>query len=115
MAFEDFSKGGVSRPLCKDVPASASMLRVVFKSNLTHAMADDLYNHINDIMDHYKEVEPKIVEKRNCMLQLNAIRGQVERSSNNNFSDISSVRKAMEERRASARATHIRTNSHTAC
>jgi glutamate decarboxylase len=55
LSFEDFSKGGVTGPLCKDEPEFASMFRVVFKSNLTHSMADDLFKRLNDVIEHFKE------------------------------------------------------------
>eukprot|EP00536_Pseudo-nitzschia_multiseries_P016492 jgi/Psemu1/263672/estExt_Genewise1Plus.C_11290003 len=56
LSFEDFGKGSVS-PLCKDEEKNASMFRVVFKSNLTHQMADDLFNRLAEVMEHIKEVE----------------------------------------------------------
>lgn len=60
LSFEDFSKGKVTGPLCKGEPTSASMFRVVFKSNLTYAMAEDLLEHIAKIMDHVKVKEGNI-------------------------------------------------------
>jgi len=57
LSFEDFGKGGVVGPLCKDESADASMFRVVFKSNLTHVLADDLFSRIKEIMDHVEEIE----------------------------------------------------------
>jgi hypothetical protein len=54
LSFEDFTKGGESGPLCKDEPADASMFRVVFKSNLTMSMADDLFNRVIELIDHWK-------------------------------------------------------------
>jgi hypothetical protein len=55
LSFEDFSKGGESRPLCMDEPADTSMFRVVFKSNLTMSMADDLFNRVVELVDHWKD------------------------------------------------------------
>jgi hypothetical protein len=55
LSFEDFTKGGESGPLCKDESAVASMFRVVFKSNLTMSMADDLFNRIVELIDHWKD------------------------------------------------------------
>jgi len=55
LSFEDFSDGGKAKPLCKDEPVDASMFRVVFKSNLTLAMADDLFTHLIEVIDHWKE------------------------------------------------------------
>jgi len=55
LSFEDFGNGGAIAPFCKDEPVEASMFRVVFKSNLTLAMAEDLVERIEDLCDHYKE------------------------------------------------------------
>jgi len=55
LSFEDFSKGGESSELCKDEPQTASMFRVVFKSNLTRSMADDLFARLNEIVETYKD------------------------------------------------------------
>mmetsp|Transcript_25313 Transcript_25313/g.69783 ORF Transcript_25313/g.69783 Transcript_25313/m.69783 type:complete len:136 (+) Transcript_25313:2502-2909(+) len=57
LSFEDFGRGRVSTALCKDEQKNASMFRVVFKSNLTHQMADDLFNRLAEVMEHIKEVE----------------------------------------------------------
>jgi len=57
LSFEDFGRGRVSTALCKDEEKNASMFRVVFKSNLTHQMADDLFNRLAEVMEHIKEVE----------------------------------------------------------
>jgi glutamate decarboxylase len=63
LSFEDYTKGGMSGPLCKDEPADATMFRVVFKSNLTTYLADDLFRRITEIMDHVKAIEsPKVTE-----------------------------------------------------
>ena len=55
LSFEDFSKGGEARALCGDEPKTASMFRVVFKSNLTRSMAEDLFARLNEIVENYKK------------------------------------------------------------
>ena len=63
LSFEDFSRDGASTALCKDEEKSASMFRVVFKSNLTHQMADDLFHRLAEIMQHVKEMEQAEAKK----------------------------------------------------
>lgn len=55
LSFEDFSKDGEMGPLCKDEPMAASMFRVVFKSNLTVSMADDLFERLIECVEHWKD------------------------------------------------------------
>ena len=57
LSFEDFSNHGKLAPLCSDEPMSASMFRVVFKSNLTHVMAKDLYRRLKEVLDHFRKEE----------------------------------------------------------
>jgi len=56
LSFEDFGNGGVLAPFCSDEPKEASMFRVVFKSNLTLALCEDLTSRIVDVIDHLKEI-----------------------------------------------------------
>mmetsp|Transcript_15733 Transcript_15733/g.34031 ORF Transcript_15733/g.34031 Transcript_15733/m.34031 type:complete len:116 (+) Transcript_15733:2219-2566(+) len=65
LSFEDFGKDGAnaSTALCKDEEKSASMFRVVFKSNLTQVMAEDLFHRLAEIMQHVKEVEQAEAKK----------------------------------------------------
>jgi len=55
LSFEDFGNGGVVSAFCSDEPKSASMFRVVFKSNLTLALCEDLTSRIDEVITHFKE------------------------------------------------------------
>ena len=55
LSFEDFSQDGKLAPLCSDEPMSASMFRVVFKSNLTHVLCKDLFRRLHEVMNHFKK------------------------------------------------------------
>jgi len=95
LSFEDFSDGAKVKPLCKDEPASASMFRVVFKSNLTQALADNLFIHISEIMEHLKLEEPAHESKEHAAR------------------NVTSIRRAMAIRKKSTKKEH--TNRHAAC
>jgi len=55
LSFEDFGNGGVVSAFCSDEPKSASMFRVVFKSNLTLSLCEDLTSRIDEVITHFKE------------------------------------------------------------
>jgi len=55
LSFEDFGNGGVESAFCSDEPKSASMFRVVFKSNLTLSLCEDLTSRIDEVITHLKE------------------------------------------------------------
>ena len=101
LSFEDFGMGGKVGPLCKDEPASASMFRVVFKSNLTTVLAEDLFARICEVMDHVKEIKAENTSKK--------------------AGDIISIRRAIEKRVSEKmdtvlnKATKTFANAHKAC
>ena len=66
-SFEDFSKGGELGSICKDEPARSSMFRVVFKSNLTHVMMNDLCNRLDEVVHHLQQ-KCAITTVRNAIL-----------------------------------------------
>eukprot|EP00567_Pseudictyota_dubia_P014191 CAMPEP_0197437360 /NCGR_PEP_ID=MMETSP1175-20131217/4615_1 /TAXON_ID=1003142 /ORGANISM="Triceratium dubium, Strain CCMP147" /LENGTH=587 /DNA_ID=CAMNT_0042966859 /DNA_START=92 /DNA_END=1855 /DNA_ORIENTATION=+ len=45
LGFENFMNGGIMEPLFNDVDATATMFRIVVKSNLTRSLAEDLTGH----------------------------------------------------------------------
>ena len=119
LSFEDFSKGGEAGPLCKDEDELASMFRVVFKANLTHTMADDLFNRVNEIMEHYKEVEPEQVQVE-TPAELDEITPMSSRQSllagARNSRNSVSVRRAMSVRKSMLNDSTMNfSNQHAAC
>lgn len=50
LSFENFTKGGEVDDLFKDEKGSATMFRVVVKSNLTSALAEDLIRALHEIL-----------------------------------------------------------------
>jgi len=115
LSFEDFSKGGESEPLCKDEPADTSMFRVVFKSNLTMSMADDLFNRVVELVNHWKD-EAKDEDRDTFQIDVapdkrSAFKKQHKRAM--------SVREAL-QRRSMNSATNLEgsqpySNGHSAC
>ena len=99
LSFEDFGKGGITGPLCKDEDSSASMFRVVFKSNLTLVLAEDLFRRISDIMEHVKrmaEAEAKAPKLDGTIRAITSIRrsmvmhnDEMRRKSQKNFNPCS--------------------------
>mmetsp|Transcript_20554 Transcript_20554/g.56738 ORF Transcript_20554/g.56738 Transcript_20554/m.56738 type:complete len:547 (-) Transcript_20554:863-2503(-) len=55
LSFEDFSRGGTLAPLCSDESVQSSMFRVVFKSNLTHSLSNDLFGRLKEVMEHLQK------------------------------------------------------------
>ena len=111
LSFEDFTKGGKTGPLCKDELSSASMFRVVFKSNLTQVLAEDLFCRISEIINHIKEIEldvsaneTKIEMKRDILAArtMTSFRGSM-------------VMRKSELRRKSRKNSDLFTNEHAAC
>ena len=50
LGFEDFARGGKLEPLFTDVGADATMFRIVCKSNLTRALAEDLTRKMTETL-----------------------------------------------------------------
>jgi len=57
LSFEDYSNDEKLTPLCSDEETSASMFRVVVKSNLTHYLANDLFLKLEEVVAHLKEYQ----------------------------------------------------------
>jgi len=102
LSFEDFGNGGKVEPLCKDKPSSASMFRVVFKSNLTVTLAENLYDTISDVIEHIKEQEGEAKTKED---------------ESDTAAIAMTIRKAMDLRSKQLRKKKINTlsNQHAAC
>ncbi len=111
LSFEDFTKGGKTGPLCKDELSSASMFRVVFKSNLTQVLAEDLFCRISEIVDHIKDIESDVAgneDKIDTNREILAARAMT------SFRGSMVMRKS-EIRRKSRKNSDLFTNEHAAC
>ena len=87
------------------------MFRVVFKSNLTHVLAEDLFFRISEIIDHIKEIESDVTEseaKTEKRPDLLAVRTMTSVRS-------SMVTRKNELRRKSRRNLDTFSNEHAAC
>ena len=118
LSFEDFTKGEAEPgPLCKDEPEDASMFRVVFKSNLTMSMADDLFSRLVELIDHWK-IEAKEDEDGDTF-QVDVAtdkRGAFKKQKKRYVS----MREAMQRRSSMNSATNFKgpqpySNGHSAC
>lgn len=87
------------------------MFRVVFKSNLTHVLAEDLFFRISEIINHIKEIESEVAEsdaKIENRPGLLAVRTMTSVRS-------SMVMRKNELRRKSRRNLNTFSNEHAAC
>lgn len=124
LSFEDFTKGGEAAPLCKDEPIDASMFRVVFKSNLSKRLADDLFTHLLEIIDHWKEDDSASAAEDDEDQGTNAFAAMKfpsvpdapsVRSARAPFKKAYSIREAIELKKGSTRGGRPFTNRQSAC
>jgi len=117
LSFEDFTKGEAEPgPLCKDEPEDASMFRVVFKSNLTMSMADDLFSRLVELIDHWK-IEAKDEDGDTFQVDVATDKRGAFKKQKKRYV---SMREAMQRRSSMNSATNFKgpqpySNGHSAC
>ena len=100
------------------------MFRVVFKSNLTKELADDLFTHLLEIIDHWKEDDSASAAEDDEDQGTNAFAAMKSpsvpdalsvRSTRAPFKKTYSIREAIELKKGSTRGGYPFTNRQSAC